>query len=535
MKHWILLSINILWSSLILSQSVSKEQATKIAVQYIKADNCDVAPFDCMLLTRNNSIDTTCTHIISPMGKAPLYLVQRQEGWVLVASEYVTTPVLASASFGQFPDVVDMPEGFKWLLSYYEDAMQYTRDSIPNVSNEVQRIWDMAVKGTMFNDKESSSIPSSHEIDSIRFIRWNQCGNNEGEYNLNISYNKFCPTWYSSCWMHTYVGCTAVAMGIVMRNYKWPYSAFIPDTIYSQGNVSQATHLVTYNWGNMPNAIYGSTAITHVNEIAGLLRDCGYACRMKYGEEGSAASLSNAKSAFENYFHYKNLTHKSRNSYIGNWVNKLKNEIAADRPVIYAGYNSQGENGHAFILYGYTNQNQFMIHWGWGDAEANNTVYSLNNLIPFNHDPQEYCYSYYQEAIWGITPDYPDCTSYNLLPQSYLDEEHFEIYHAGTIAVPWFHVEDGYTGIIIAGEKVRIAQGFKVERGAHVIFDVNDMQCEENRELRPPMDNEKPDIHYVPLKKISSKYTSASKILRNGEVLILRDGKTYTIQGVEVK
>jgi hypothetical protein len=27
----------------------------------------------------------------------------------------------------------------------------------------------------------------------------------------------------------------------------------------------------------------------------------------------------------------------------------------------------------------------------------------------------------------------------------------------------------------------------------------------------------------------------ASKLLRNGEVLILRDGKTYTIQGVEVR
>ncbi len=526
--------MGIVCASLMIGRSVSKELATKVAIQYIKNDRCNVAPSEYALLTRGNSIDTTYTHIISPMGRAPLYLVQLQDGWVLVASEYVTTPVLASSSAGLFPDSIDMPDAQKWLLSYYEDAVRYTRDSILSIDSDTRQSWALASgEKVSVTAKKVSSIPSDYEIDSIRLLRWNQCGNNGGS-NINKSYNKFCPTWSASCWGHTYVGCVAVAMGLVMRYYKWPYSAFIPNTIDSLGNISQTTHLVTYDWNDMPRAIVDTTNMAKVNEIAGFLRDCGYSCKIKYQADGSPASLENAKYALEHNFHYNNLTCQTRNGYIGNWVKKLKTEIASNRPVIYAGYNSRGVTGHAFVLYGYTNQDQFVIHWGWGDDIANNTVYTLNNLIPIGYNPIQYNYNYCQQAIWGITPEYPECGTYNVLQQSYLNNEHFEIYHKGTIVVPWFPIQSHQSGAIIAGEKVRIAQGFKVNRGAHVIFDVRNMPCDESRESPSLNPYEAPDIRHAPRKIAQNEESSATKFFHNGQLLILRDGKTYSVTGQKI-
>lgn len=533
MKRTLLIFIGILYVSYIGAQSVSKEIATQVALQYMRNDVDNAAPTDFSLFIKNNLIDTTHTIMISITRRAPLYLVQLQDGWVLVASEYVTTPVLASSPIGQFPDTADMPDGLKWLLSYYEDAMQYTRDSILDVDNNIRDIWVKAASENIsVETRDVLDIPSSHEISFIRSCKWNQCANNSGGVSNGKIYNKYCPTWYQSCAGHTYVGCTGIAMGIFMRYYQWSYSAYIPNTIDSLGNTSQTTHLVTYNWSNMPKAIYDTTNIVKVNEIAGFLRDCGYSSKMKYGVDGSAASLEDAKYALEHNFHYTNMTLKYRSNYSNsNWINLLKTEIASNRPIIYAGNNTRGETAHSFVIYGYTSQNKFIINWGWGDA-ANYYLYTLDDLTPHGHG---YSFNYQQIAIIGTTPNYPDCsTTYNLLSE--ITDTHFEIYRAGTIVVPWFPIHSYQSGVIIADEKVRIAPGFKVERGAHVIFDIKDMYCD-NRGEEYPSEENVPEYHCAPQQLISMPRatTSVKKILRNCQILILRGDKTYTITGQEVR
>ena len=44
--------------------------------------------------------------------------------FLFVASEFIDKPVLASAKYGQFPNYETMPDGLKWLLSYYELSLQ---------------------------------------------------------------------------------------------------------------------------------------------------------------------------------------------------------------------------------------------------------------------------------------------------------------------------------------------------------------------------------------------------------------------------
>ena len=364
MKRTFLLFLGIFCLQCFWAQSVSKELATKVAMQYIMNSISNEAPQNYAILSNKNGIDTSYTHTISITGYAPLYLVQFPDGWILVASEYIEVPVLASARTGQFPNLTDMPDGMKWLISYYEEAMQYVRDSLQARQN-VKYLWDTIYENSVSRNRDTN-LPESYEIPYIRSIHWNQNGNNDSSWpDCDKVYDKFCPSWYTpSLCGHTYVGCTAVAMGIVMRYHQWPYSAPIPDTIDSLANISSAKHLETYDWSKMPYDIFNSTANSVVDEVAVFLTNCGYASKMKYGNNGSGASFNNARNALLNNFHYQNVIHQTRRWFIGNWINKLKSEIAANRPVMYAGYNNN--SGHAFVLFGYTASNKFNINWGWG-------------------------------------------------------------------------------------------------------------------------------------------------------------------------
>lgn len=311
MKRLIFVIASTLCIAFLEAQSVSKELATRIALQYLRSDISNAAPQEYSQLTMNTDVDTIYTSTFSSTGKAPLYLVQLSEGWVLVASEFVGIPILASSPIGQFPIIEDMPEGMKWLLSYYEDAMQFTRDSLsPNIDS-IQYVWEHrydSISNTNINRNNSSPLPSNHTIDSIGSFLWKQSRNNtSGIPNCDKVYNKFCPTWYNadSICYRTLVGCVAVAMGLVMRYNKWPHSARIPNTIDPLGNTSSGKHFVAYQWNRMPCTIGNSTDNMIVDEIAGFLRDCGYASKMKYGIDGSTAYLSNATDALNDIFRYE--------------------------------------------------------------------------------------------------------------------------------------------------------------------------------------------------------------------------------------
>lgn len=533
MKRLISVLVSVFCLLSLYAQSVSKELATHMALQYMRNDICNVSPSNYNdLLTRTNNIDTSRTSMFSPTGKAPLYVVQMPEGWVLVASEFVPIPILASAPIGQFPNITDMPDGMKWLLSYYEDAIQYTRDSLDVRTDSIQYLWEHMYDSFYMSNRNASSLPSSYEIDSIRSFLWNQNGNNSSvnTSTCNKVYDKFCPTWYTPTHCnHTYVGCTAVAMGLVMRYYKWPYSALIPNSIDSTAQISEDKHLVVYNWNKMPRYIYDSTDESIADEIAGFLRDCGYAAKMKYRANGSGASFEHAEDAMEDNFHYANMQYKIRRWYVGNWINKLKTEIAADRPVIYAGYNTSG--GHTFVLCGYTPENKFKINWGWADATLNMGAYSLDSLTPPGHN-----YNYDHEAIWGFTPDYPSCGSSYTLSQSNVNTNNFEIYKGGAITASNITINNNRSGVIFSGESVTLTSGVTIEAGSRVIIDVKDMHCDDDRSIISTNDEES-GAHNAPRKREPSigEDSHATKIIRDGQLLIEHDGILYNAQGQRVR
>ena len=244
-KITILCIVAFLGHLIAIAQSVTKEQATRIAIQYANQGGCKSAPRIITSSTRdrNKGVDTTITRIITFAGNVPLYLVEPKEGWVLVSSEMAATPILASSPTGKFPEYNDMPESMKWLMSYYEDALQYARDSLP--ASTIDSSW--------INTNRQKNVSSTREVtvgaDTLKrmgMVQWGQSTNNNG-YCYN-TYNKFCPDWYPLSCRRTYVGCTAVALGQVMWYWQWPHSAIIPDSIKKNGDTYGGEHLAKYDF-----------------------------------------------------------------------------------------------------------------------------------------------------------------------------------------------------------------------------------------------------------------------------------------------
>src|SRR5690606_15418758 len=102
------------------------------------------------------------------------------------------------------------------------------------------------------------------------------------------------------------------------------------------------------------------------NAVATLMYHCGVSVDMQYSPEVSGAWVIEAHSpttdhnseyAMKNYFGYDpSMQGVFRSNYNeSQWINLLKTELDASRPILYAGFGSGG--GHAFVCDGYDNNN----------------------------------------------------------------------------------------------------------------------------------------------------------------------------------
>jgi len=96
----------------------------------------------------------------------------------------------------------------------------------------------------------------------------------------------------------------------------------------------------------------------------------------------SASPVTNCSEyALETYFGYKtSLEGVTRYGYTtSQWVNLLKSELDAGRPILYAGYGGGG--GHCFVTDGYDDSNNF-FHFNWGWSAAYDGFFAIDALNP---------------------------------------------------------------------------------------------------------------------------------------------------------
>lgn len=402
------------------AERVSQEDAALVAGNFMSAG--DTTSQGAQAPGRNRPIRRVT---LAEVAQYYVYANANGEGWVMVAANDVVTPILAYSETGEFR-TDKMPDNVKYWLGSYDKKIKYAEQNNIEATEEVKAEWRALRKGVR---KAKASVTVSPLIQTT----WDQ---DEPYYNL-------CPKVGNE---RTLTGCVATAMAQVMNYWQWPVTG---TGSYSYTSKTQKLSCsanfgsTTYDWANMLNRYAGyynegsstyystsSGTTAQQNAVATLMYHCGVAANMDYdisdnGGSGAQTIYPNAAStttrcaayALINNFGYKSSTLKCyyRPGGYGysavsdaNWLNLLKTELDASRPIMYAGADNEG--GHSFICDGYDSDNKFHFNWGW--SGYCNGYYTVDNLVPGTGGSGAGNGSYNddQDIIIGIVPDKPNIT-----------------------------------------------------------------------------------------------------------------------------
>jgi hypothetical protein len=181
----------------------------------------------------------------------------------------------------------------------------------------------------------------------------------------------------------------------------------------------------------MPNIVNSSN-----NAVATLMYQVGVSVDMQYSPQVSGAYVIQnsptpqacSEYALKTYFGYKStLQGVERVNYNQTqWVNLLKTELDASRPILYAGFGSGG--GHCFVADGYDNNDFIHFNWGWGGAYDG--YFQINALNPSGTGTGGGSggYNTGHQAVIGIEPPSGNQT-YNMALYNYVTPSPSTIYY----------------------------------------------------------------------------------------------------------
>lgn len=285
-------------------------------------------------------------------------------GFVIIAGDDAVTPVLGYTSTGSF-DAENLPDGLKDLLKSYERQIAALGDNY--VANQT------ATRAAFTGEK------------LLNTAKWNQMA----------PFNKYTPSNYVT-------GCVATAGAIVMKHHGYPAKGTGSHSYTLNGKTLSANFEHTYDWASMP-AVYDGTNDAAFDGVAMLMADLGVAVEMQYNKDGSGAYIGNLITAMQKYYGYSKLSHLMAIEDVGAeaWNGRLRAEIDANRPVLYAASDPAG-GGHAFVIDGYKDES-FSVNWGWGGSCDG--FYQIGALNPESAGkPTGDKYNVSQSAVFGMEP-----------------------------------------------------------------------------------------------------------------------------------
>lgn len=285
-------------------------------------------------------------------------------GFVIIAGDDAVTPVLGYTSTGSF-DAENLPDGLKDLLKSYERQIAALGDNY--VANQT------ATRAAFTGEK------------LLKTAEWNQSN----------PFNKYTPNNYVT-------GCVATAGAIVMKHHGYPAKGTGSHSYTWNGKTLSASFEHTYDWASMP-AKYDGTNDAAFDGVARLMADLGVAVEMNYAKDGSGSYIGDLVTALQKYYGYSKLSHLMAIEDVGAeaWNGRLREEIDANRPVLYAA-SDPTRGGHAFVIDGYKDES-FSVNWGWGGYCDG--FYQIGALNPESEGmPTGDKYNVGQSAVFGMEP-----------------------------------------------------------------------------------------------------------------------------------
>ncbi len=267
-------------------------------------------------------------------------------GFVIVAADDASIPILGYSSENPFPGDFTCPSTSWWLDSYSREIFQIVKAGVSNQATKP--LWDDIREGTF--------PPPARDVGPLLTTTWDQ-----GCY-----YNELCPDVPGGACNHAATGCVATAMAQIMKFHNFPPRGVgmhaYPHPKYGMQSADFGN--TTYDWPSMPSQVTSSNI-----PVATLMYHCGVSVNMIYGYS-SGSYMELIPGAFTEFFNYDpGIEINYMNDYENqDWKELLRSNLDQFLPVYYGGMKDSAE-GHAFICDGYRLSDEtFHFNWGWSGA-----------------------------------------------------------------------------------------------------------------------------------------------------------------------
>ena len=377
MKSKILLTLFVFFalSLSIIAKDVNQSQAEKVAINFF-FEKSNVF---------NKTVDFYDLSIrdINKVEEA-YYVINLENGWVLIAADDAMVPVLGYNYDGHFIPSDQQDNNVKSYLKHFVDQINFIREHNIEADNEVTDQWDHYL-----NSEPGSLLAyrgNRDQAEPLLSCTWNQ----------DYPYNILCPEDAAGPGGHVYVGCVATAMVQIMYYWRYPWEGTGSHSYYAYPYGTQSANYgeAYYDYNAMQDNIDNGNPW----EIAEIGYHAAVSVNMNFAPDGSGAYSHDVPYALETYFNYNNSSqHVQKSSYtLSVWQNMMQGELDILCPIYYSGRDSDN-GGHAFVCDGYEGDNYYHFNFGW--SGSNNGFYSLSSVGGF---------MYQQAMVYKIIPDDPD-------------------------------------------------------------------------------------------------------------------------------
>lgn len=233
--------------------------------------------------------------------------------------------------------------------------------------HDVPRVIGYSTSNTYFGEaNESTPAPSLDEavVSAVKSPKRLKGGGSHGEpvgplirtkWGQGRFFNYYCPPDYRGPNGKIYPGCTAVAMGQILRYYASFNSISFNHTFHSGVYGDLTASIGPYDWMAMDEV---QVAVNQ--EISDLLYDLSVLLHTTYGITGSSANTHRTLEAFHE-LGYTGATLLRRSDFSAeSWEEEIYSSLSRYQPIWVAG------GGHAFICDGYDDEGFFHFNLGAG-------------------------------------------------------------------------------------------------------------------------------------------------------------------------
>lgn len=304
-----------------------------------------------------------------------------KDAFVLVSADDAARQVLGYSFSKNFPvgadGSVQLPPHVK---SFFDDLAAQMEAAVDGGANGATPV-------IKTNSHRTANLPAN--VEPLITTTWDQ-----GQY-----YNALCPKDVNGPDGHAWAGCVATAMAQVVKFWGSPTQGRGTHGYKSNyGWLEVNFEASNFNYATMPNELTAGSTAAQVNAVATLMYQCGVACNMSYGPAESSSYNQDARAGLINFFRFSpDMSFVEKEFFTDDaWNNLLRENLAANHPVIYSG--QRGISGHTFICDGYKADDYYHFNFGWGGFCDG---WYLTSAV----EPGGTAYNSSQSALVGIVPD----------------------------------------------------------------------------------------------------------------------------------